>query len=43
MPTSTTNATAATLTGSRQRVRQASSTATQARVIDPIAWPLGKL
>lgn len=32
-----------TLTGQRQRVRHASSTSTAASVIDPMAWPLGKL
>ena len=30
-------------THQRQRVRQANSTSTAASVIEPIAWPLGKL
>ncbi len=43
MPTSSANRLAAMLTGQRQRVFQASAMTTAASVIEPIAWPLGKL
>src|SRR3546814_2702721 len=42
-PTIGTNTAIAATTGQRQRVGQASRTSTAASVIEPIAWPLGKL
>src|SRR3546814_19370869 len=42
-PTIGTNTAIAATTGQRQRVGQASRTSTAASVIEPIAWPRGKM
>src|SRR3546814_1193033 len=42
-PTIGTNTAIAATTGQRQRVGQASRTSTAASVIEPLAWPQGKL